>query len=93
MPLVIGDAGCGVAAIGWQAVQCPDTARVKLPITIKEFFPILLGHQWTKRRVQFFCDNKAVVVIIRSRTSRQPHLMQLLRCLFLVEAHHDITDL
>ena len=81
----------------WLAGKWLDTARVKLPNTVKKLFPILLmavlwGHQWIKRRVQFFRGNEAVVAIICSRKSRQLHLMHLFRCLFLVEAHHD-TDI
>ena len=75
-------------------MRWPDKA-MDLPITVKEFLPILItgvlwGHQWTRRKVQYFCDNEAVTAIISSRTSKQPHLMHLLRCLFLVEAHFDM---
>ena len=78
-----GHWGCeALSSSQWLAVQWPDTARLKLPIAVKEFLPILLtavlwGHQCTKRRVQYFCNNEEVVAIIRSRTSRQPHLMHL----------------
>ena len=63
-------------------------------ISVKEFIPILItgvlwGHQWTKQ-VHYFCDNEAVVALIASRTSKHPLLMHLLRCLILVEVHHDL---
>lgn len=33
------------------------------------------------------CDNAAVVAVMNSRRSRDSRLMQMLRCLFFVEAH------
>ena len=96
---VVSDAsghwGCGAwSGRQWLSMQWPDGAKA-LPIATKEFLPILIsgvlwGHQWTKRGVQYYCDNEAVVAVIRSRTSKHPHLMHLLRCLFLVEAHFDM---
>ena len=34
------------------------------------------------------CDNAAVVAVINSRYSREGQLMQMLRCLFFIEAQH-----
>ena len=90
-----GNWGCGAwSGDQWLCVRWPDEA-MDLPITVKEFMPILItgvlwGHQWAKRRVQYFCDNEAVVAVVGSRSSKHPHLMHLLRCLFLVEAHFDL---
>ena len=40
--------------------------------------------EWTKGRVIAQCDNEAVVAVINS----SKYLMQMLRCLFFIEAHH-----
>lgn len=46
------------------------------------------GANWTKGRVIAQCDNEAVVAIINSRYSSDKYLMQMLRCLFFIEAQH-----
>ena len=51
---------------------------------------VIWGCQWVRHRVQCYCNNEAVVAIIRSRTSRHPHLMHLLWCLFFVEPCYDL---
>ena len=61
-----------------------------LSIAYKELFPIVLavslwGHQWFAKRVDFCSDNKAVVEVLRSHTSRDSNLMVLLRLLFRVK--------
>ena len=37
-------------------------------------------------KIKFLCDNKSVVAVMKSRTSRNPHFMHLSRCLFFIEA-------
>ena len=74
-------------------MQWPE--NVMIAISVKEiiWIPIprvLWGHQRTKQKVHYSFDNEAVMAIIASRTSKYPHLMHLLRCSFLVEAHHDL---
>ena len=85
--------GCG----GWwgsQWFQFPwDAALMSRQIAVKELVPILIalviwGRQWARRRVLCHCDNDAVVAVMRSRSSKEPNLMHLLRCLFFFEAHY-----
>ena len=40
----------------------------------------LWGRYWSGKRVHFYCDNMAVVAVMKSGTSRDPGLMHLLRC-------------
>ena len=74
----------------WTEEQIPQS------IQWKELYPIVLaatvwGHQWTTRKILFSCDNEAVVTCMRSGTSRYPHMMALLRTLFLVAARGNFT--
>ena len=60
-------------------------------IAVKELIPILVaiilwGSEWREKRVLSYCDNSAVVSVLNSRYSRDKDLMQLLRCLFFLEA-------
>ena len=90
-----GSWGCGAWCKRlWFNLQWPEVAR-DLSITVKELLPILIasalwGHQWARHKVQCQCDNEAVVAVLASRTSKQPHLMHLLRCLFFIEACYDL---
>ena len=67
-----------------------------LHIAVKELLPtciilaaLIWGHSWHRQTVLSYCDNQAVVSILRSRTCKQPVLMHMLRCLFFVEAAYD----
>ena len=56
-------------------------------IAYKELFPIVLasvlwGSQWQQQRVQFQCDNENVVAVLRTGSSRDANMMQLIRQLF-----------
>ena len=67
----------------WSASQGP------LSIAYKEPFAVIVaaylwGPTWASRRVEFLCDNEAVVSILKSGTSRDPHLMALFRYLCLL---------
>ena len=46
------------------------------------------GKEWKGKRVLIRCDNTAVVSSINSRYCKDPLLMQLLRCLFFLEAQY-----
>ena len=64
-----------------------------LSIADKELFPIVVaatlwGSQWASRRVEFICDNESVVAVLKSGSSRDQHLMGLLRHLSLLAIHH-----
>ena len=74
----------------WLQLQWDVHAR-DLDIACKELIPIILacavwGHNWAGHRVTCHCDNQVVVACLRSRSSRQPGLMHLLRCLAFIEA-------
>ena len=90
-----GGWGCGAwSGNRWFKLQWPEAAR-DLSISVKELLPILIagvlwGHDWAGHRVHCLCDNEAVVAVLKSRTSRHPHLMHLLRCLFFIEACYDL---
>lgn len=89
-----GHWGCGAwSGKKWFQVKWPHDA-MELPIAAKELIPIVIagaiwGKEWAKQKVKFWCDNESVVAVMKSRTSRNPHLMHLLRCLFFIEAWHD----
>ena len=86
--------GCGAwSRNSWFQLQWPDK-NLDIPIAVKELIPIVLagalwGKEWKRQRVRCSCDNEAVVAVMRTRTSRNPHLMHLLRCLFFIEAKYD----
>ena len=48
----------------------------------------LLGLSLASRKVEFLCDNEAVVSILKSGTSRDQHLMALLHYLSLLAVHY-----
>ena len=59
---------------------------------MKELIPILIGafiwgKQWKGATITAHCNNAAVVAILNSRYTADDHMMQMLRCLFFVEAH------
>ena len=67
--------------------------QVSQSIEYKELFPIVMaaylwGPQWACKRVNFLSDNRSVVDILRSGTSRAPTIMSLFRYLSLLAAHH-----
>lgn len=57
----------------------------------KELAPIVLatllwGHHWAGKAVLFCCDNQAIIYSIQSYSSKEPLVMHLLRCLFMLAA-------
>lgn len=88
-----GHWGCGA----WREAawfQLPwDNTTAHLNIASKELVPIIIaavlwGGKWRGGRLTAHCDNSAVVAVINSRSSKDPSIMQMLRCLFFIEAHH-----
>lgn len=85
--------GCGAwSENSWFQMEWDEASREK-NISVKELLPIIIaavvwGPQWKGKSVCARCDNKAVVDVLRSRTSKEKDLMQLLRCLFFLEACH-----
>ncbi len=61
-------------------------------IAVGELIPVITaaviwGRHWANKRVRAHCNNQAVVSELNSRYSKEDNLMQLLRCLFFLEAH------
>ena len=87
----------GFAAVygaAWVAGPFPDS-WASFHITIKELYPIVLalslwGHTLQNRRVRFHTDNQACVHIINSQTSKDKHIMHLVRHLVSVSLKHNI---
>ena len=50
-----------------------------------------LGSKWNRMKVMFRLDNQAVVECIKSGTSCCPHMMTLLRNLFLIAARGNFS--
>lgn len=64
-------------------------------ITYKELYAIVVacatwGNGWTRKRIEFQCDNQAVVQCIKSGTCRSPHVMGLIRALYWLCVEHNI---
>ena len=62
-----------------------------LSIAIKELIPVVLaaatfGNQWSGKVVQFVVDNSAVVEVVKSTYSKEPHMMHLIRLLVFFAA-------
>ena len=77
---------CGCSAIfgnSWFALRWP--VDIDLPhISVLELIPIVLaasywGKFWSGQRILFQCDNSAAVQALQKYTSRNPHLLKLLR--------------
>jgi len=65
--------------------------QLPLSIAYKRLFLVVLaahvwGPRWSCRRILFHVDNKAVVHILNSQTSKDPKIMHLLRSLLKVAA-------
>ena len=78
----------------WAAGPFPDS-WAQLHITVKELYPIVLalslwGHRLTNCRVMFYTDNEACVHIINTQTSKDNHVMQLVRTLVYSSLKHNI---
>ena len=79
--------------VAWFQVRWDARSR-NLSIAEKELIPIILacdawGRAWHGIQVLCHCDNQVVVAAMRSRTSRSPGLMHLVRSLLFVEAQHN----
>jgi len=70
--------------------------QISASIEFKELFPIVVaaylwGPLWASKRVNFLSDNRSVVDILRSGTSRVPTIMSLVRYLSLLAARHSFS--
>ena len=52
---------------------------------------MIWGCRWMGRRIVVYCDNEAVVEMLGTGYSREPNLMHLLRCIFLVAAFNELS--
>ena len=90
-----GKWGCG-ATDGQEWLQCPwHESWNDVNIATKELVPIIIavgtwGPRWENQHILFRSDNMAVVEILKSRTSRDPRIMHLLRCLHFLCAKYSI---
>ena len=84
-----GSVGFGaIWGTAWFAGPWPS-AWSSTSITLLELFPLVAaahvwGHHWQRLKVQFLCDNAAVVAILNSGSSRDQPIMHLVRRLTLV---------
>ena len=77
---------CGCSAIfgnSWFALRWPVDIALH-HISVLELIPIVLaasfwGKFWSGQRILFHCDNSAAVEALQKYTSRNPHLLELLR--------------
>jgi hypothetical protein len=74
----------------WMPSQMP------MLIAYKEFFPVIIaahlwGDQWANQQVCFCLDNSSVVHILNARTSRDHHIMGLVRSLLSVAVWFSFT--
>ncbi len=91
-----GSWGCGAFSSGgeWFQLQLPESWQ-GIHITVKELLPIVIGialwgEQWCGRTVRCWCDNAAVVAILRSGCSKDVRVMHLTRSLFFFLAHYNL---
>ena len=91
-----GKWGCGVFwKLTWFQFAWEEPLY-NLSIAIQELIPIIVaaaiwGKHWKGYSVQCQSDNQTVVAVLTTRTSKEPHLMHLLRCLFFFEAYWDFS--
>ena len=77
---------------GSQWFQLPWTGKVvEQQIAVKELIPVVVAavvwdKQWKGLDVKCHSDNQAVVAVMQTRTSRDPNIKHLLRCLSFIEA-------
>ena len=87
----------GFAAIfGKRWLQgCFPCNSANMNIAVKELLPIVLAMQlWgslmANSRILFICDNMSIVAVINSHTSKDAHIMRLLRQLAVATMLHNI---
>lgn len=91
-----GSWGCGARwSTHWFQTQWPPE-WLPTPIAVKELLAVVLaaaawGSSWQGAHILFECDNMAVVFDLGSGTSKQNHIMHLLRALHFIAAHHQFS--
>ncbi|XP_073238095.1 uncharacterized protein [Porites lutea] len=91
-----GALGYGAVFQGHRFSSAWLPTQVSQSIQYKEIFPIVVaaylwGPQWASKQVNFLSDNRSVVDILRSGTSRAPTMMSLVRYLSLLAARHSFS--
>ena len=77
-------------------LQSHQTLESGKSIALQELFAVvvaglMLGKQWTAKRVLFHCDNQRVVDVWQHGSARYPNLMALVCCLFFTAASNNFT--
>ncbi len=72
----------------WIQCRFPEHWK-RMHITVLELFPVyilisMFGHSLANAHVQYLCDNKAVTDILNKLTSKNKHVMSIVRPLVLV---------
>jgi hypothetical protein len=92
-----GSWGCGAwFNTKWFQLQW-DERTEGANIAVKEIIPIVIavvlrGHRWKRSRVFAHCENTSLVAVINSHYSKDNRLMQMLRCLFFIEATYQSAE-
>ena len=88
-----GTCGCGAwSGRAWFQLKWDEQSQ-HLPIAVKELILIIIamvvwGETWRGTQVLCSCDNQEIVAALAVRSSRETHIMHMLRCLFFIEAHY-----
>ncbi len=92
-----GSWGCGAFSSegNWFQLALPESWST-IHITVKELLPIVIGaamwgEQWRGKTIKCWCDNAAVVAVLRSGWSKDEKLMHLMRCPFFILAHYNVS--
>ena len=91
-----GTFGCGAYSENrWLQYQWPIETEA-WSIVVKELIPIVMalilwGQYWSGNVVLMQCDNRAVVDVLNSGFAKDSILMHLLRCVFFISAHFEVT--
>jgi len=82
--------GVGLRSLVRQTLVAVGVAtRADEGIAFKELFAAIVsaamwGKTWRGQQVRAHCDNEAAVHVMASRSSKNPGLMPLLRCMFFI---------
>ena len=67
-----------------------------LSIAFQELFPIVVacslwGHHWIRKRIVFYCDNMATVLVINKGRSKSASILKLMRRLVIIAATNNFA--
>ena len=81
----------------WDKQQLAAADRVHtVSVPYLELYALVLsastwGHLWCGKRITFLCDCKPIVDTLQHSTTRNQHLMSLVRCLHYIAYQHSFT--